>query len=974
MNHFRTATLSLLLAAAALAAAPMAARADNPIAQNVYTSDPAPMVYGDTLYVYTGHDADGAKDYVMPDWKCYSTTDMQNWTDHGTVLADTDFAWAKENTAWAAQCVERNGKFYLYVTLVPAETGGRAIGVAVADSPTGPFKDALGKPLCGPNWDYIDPTVYIDTDGQAYLYFGNPRLYCVPLGEDMISCTGPIRQMDMTTDAFGVKEDGTTYTEGPWFYKRDGMYYMLYAANGIPEDIRYSTSDSPTGPWKYRGVIMPSQGGSFTNHCGVVDYKGHSYFAYHNGALPGGSGFQRSVCVEEFAYNADGTIPEINMTKEGPAQLAAVDPYKRCEAEMLCRQEGLETEACSSGGLNIANIEDGDYAMVRGVDFGEGAAQLTASVASATEGGTIEVHLDSRTGPVAGRISVASTGGWQTWQEVSCDVSGAEGLHDLYFVYTGGSGYLFNVDWWQFTGRTQGADENGYYFHSTYETTADSWEGRGSAKAALTDKTAFAGTQSLFVSGRQAAWNGAIRTLGSAFAAGDRCSFSADVMYPSGAAYNTFFMKLEYRDADGETRYAGIAEGTAVPGQWIRLANEHFTLPAGATAMRVYIETESGRDSFYVDEAIGAQDGVSVDGPAARRLLRGDTDGNGIVNVCDLTLARQGVLYGFGDPLAALAADVDASGTAELVDLICLQKYLLRMITEFPQAQVQDPTEATGEDEHMSMEAFTAQCAARMREKEPEAERSEKAGTAYGTVQKVRYYSQTCARERSFNILLPAGYSEDKSYPVLYAMHGYYQNEDTLIDPNDETMRTREIIGNAIAAGEAQDMIVVFPYIYASRTQAAANGMDAANNAAYDNFINELQNDLMPYIESHYSVKTGRDNTAITGFSMGGRESLYIGMKCPELFGYVGAICPAPGVTSELIAPADFRWKGESPYLVLLTAGSNDTVVYSTPAGYHDTLTSNGVPHIWHYVDGGYHGGNCIRAHLYNFCRFIFTA
>lgn len=145
---------------------PQKAQADNLIVQTVYTSDPAPMVYNDTCYVYTGHDADGSTYFTMPDWKCYSSTDMQNWTNLGTVLSCDDFAWAEADSAWAAQCVERNGKFYMFVTLVPSEGGGRAIGVAVADSPEGTFKDALGKPLAGPNWDYIDPTVFID-DGRS---------------------------------------------------------------------------------------------------------------------------------------------------------------------------------------------------------------------------------------------------------------------------------------------------------------------------------------------------------------------------------------------------------------------------------------------------------------------------------------------------------------------------------------------------------------------------------------------------------------------------------------------------------------------------------------------------------------------------------------------------------------------------------------------------------------------------------------
>lgn len=367
------------------------ANADNPLAQNVYTADPAPMVYDGTLYLYTSHDKDGSDYFYMPDWQCYSTTDMQNWTHHGTVLSDTDFSYAEKDTAWAAQCVERNGKFYMYCPLSNAEGGGRVIGVAVSDSPTGPFKDAIGKPLLGPNWDYIDPTVFIDDDGQAYLYFGNPQLYYVKLNEDMTSYSGEIQKVDMS-QGFGVSSDtesrtGALYTEGPWFYKRNNLYYMLYAAEGIPENISYSISSSPTGPWTYKGVIMPKgeDGSAFTNHCGVIDYKGHSYFFYHNQRLPGGGGFTRSAAVEEFSYNSDGSFPVIRMSNDGPEQLEALDPYVRNEAEKICFEAGIETESCSNGGMNVANIENGDYIKVSGADFGTGAESFTASVASATK-------------------------------------------------------------------------------------------------------------------------------------------------------------------------------------------------------------------------------------------------------------------------------------------------------------------------------------------------------------------------------------------------------------------------------------------------------------------------------------------------------------------------------------------------------------------------------------------------------------
>ena len=148
-------------------AAQTPAFADNPIVQTLYTSDPAPMVHDGILYVYTGHDEPGSTYYTMYDWRLYSTTDMVNWTDHGAVFAPTEFSWAKPGDAWAAQCIERNGKFYFYVTATHRTLGRPTIGVAVADSPLGPFKDPIGRPLIAHAWGDIDPAVFIDDDGQA---------------------------------------------------------------------------------------------------------------------------------------------------------------------------------------------------------------------------------------------------------------------------------------------------------------------------------------------------------------------------------------------------------------------------------------------------------------------------------------------------------------------------------------------------------------------------------------------------------------------------------------------------------------------------------------------------------------------------------------------------------------------------------------------------------------------------------------
>jgi arabinoxylan arabinofuranohydrolase len=438
--------------------------ADNPFVQTNYTADPAPLVYDGRLYVFTGHDEDVTVNnfFTMNEWRVYSTIDMVNWTDHGSPLSYKDFAWAKGD-AWAGQCIFRNGKFYFYVPLTQ-KSGGTAIGVAVSTSPTGPFSDALGKPLVSTGSGDIDPTAFIDADGQAYLYWGNPNLWYVKLNADMISFPGSATKVNLTTQGFGTRKDtsrATAYEEGPWFYKRSDLYYMVFAANGIPEQISYATSSNATGPWSFRSVIMDAKGASFTNHSGVVDYQGSSYFFYHTGALPGGSGYHRSVSVERFTYKADGTIPTIGMTNAGPAAIAKLDPYTTTQAETIAWSSGLKTEPCSEGGVDVTSINNGDQLKVANVDFGSGALSFEARVAASGGGGSIELRVDSQTGTLIGTCAIASTGGAQTWTTKSCAVNGAAAVHDLYFRFVGGSGALFNFNWWKFTPREGTAGSGG---------------------------------------------------------------------------------------------------------------------------------------------------------------------------------------------------------------------------------------------------------------------------------------------------------------------------------------------------------------------------------------------------------------------------------------------------------------------------------------------------------------------------------
>ncbi|SHK47565.1 Carbohydrate binding module (family 6) [Xylanibacter ruminicola] len=444
------------------------AKAQNPFVQTWCTSDPAPMVHNGTMYVYTGHDEDGADFFWMQEWRVYSTQDMVNWQDHGSPLALESFSWA-DDRAWASQTIERDGKFYWYICAHSRISGGMAIGVAVADSPIGPFKDALGKPLFeNGSWDHIDPTVMIDDDGQAWLMWGNPQVYYLKLNRDMISYEGELGKLPMTEEAFGgpmMKERGKgkkykdSYVEGPWLTKRNGVYQLLYAAGGVPEHISYSTAPSPLGPWKYAGEIMPlCDTNSFTNHCGVADFKGHSYFFYHTGKLPQGGGFGRSVAVEEFKYNADGSFPKIMPTDEGVKPIGKFNPYRKVEAETMAFSKGVKTEQNDEIGVYVTDIHNGDYIKLQNVCFCNKLPRtFTARVASGLRGGNIEVRVDSVNGKTLCKLEVPATGGWEKWQTLTADFTElVKGRHDLYLVFTGRKGpKLFNFDWWEMRGLEQ---------------------------------------------------------------------------------------------------------------------------------------------------------------------------------------------------------------------------------------------------------------------------------------------------------------------------------------------------------------------------------------------------------------------------------------------------------------------------------------------------------------------------------------
>ncbi|MDD7555356.1 carbohydrate binding domain-containing protein [Ruminococcus sp.] len=234
------------------------------------------------------------------------------------------------------------------------------------------------------------------------------------------------------------------------------------------------------------------------------------------------------------------------------------------------------------------------------------------------------------------------------------------------------------------------ADLAGYLFHSTFETGTDSWTGRGAAKVETASTGVYAGSGALYVSGRTAAWNGATLPLGDAFTPGIAYSFSANVRYTSGGKTDTFYMKLQYTDSNGDTQYDAIAEEQVPKGDWIQLTNTSYQLPADASNMQLYIETADSTNSFYLDEAAGAAEGTVIPGAGkARTVIQGDVSGDGLLDGMDMLLARKGMIAGgFTETYAGKAADVDQSGKFEMNDMVLLQQYLLGNIKEFPKVEV----------------------------------------------------------------------------------------------------------------------------------------------------------------------------------------------------------------------------------------------------------------------------------------------
>lgn len=361
--------------------------------------------------------------------------------------------------------------------------------------------------------------------------------------------------------------------------------------------------------------------------------------------------------------------------------------------------------------------------------------------------------------------------------------------------------------------------------------------------------------------------------------------------------------------------------------------------------------------------------------------IRGDVNYSGKVDVFDLVDARSLLIAQFSgssSPIDLNAADLDGNGYFAVNDLLLLSQFIMGQVRTFPEVtttttavQTELPVTTTTSVNY-SGDSFMSEISQNMVLKAPDGFNQMRPGTDYGVMEHKSYFSKDAGMTKNVNILLPPGYDPNESYPVLYVLHGIFGDENSMPGMGIQTMA-----GNLMASGDAVKMIIVFPAMF---TGQGFPGFDSESAKKYDLIREDIENSLMPFLAENYSIKTGRENTAITGFSMGGREALYTGVTRSQMYGYVGAACPAPGIFPTrdnymehqgCMSPGEFK-PDTPPRMLLISAAAFDGTVGTYPQSYHEALENNGAEHLWQVIPDGDHGGATVTPHMYNFLRYVF--
>lgn len=425
----------------------------NPVIQDQFTADPSARVFNGKVYVYPSHDILAGEGRGRPGWFCmedyhvFSSDNFVDWTDHGVIVSQDKVNWVDTSTysMWAPDCILKNGKYYFYF---PAneknkEVNGRkvfSIGVAIADNPEGPF---IPQPEPIKGVIGIDPNVFIDKDGQAYLYYSLGKIYGTRLKDNMLEIeSDPVVISEMPSEGL---------IEGPWLFERNGIYYMTYPhVQNKVERLEYAIGNNPLGPFKYAGVIMDeSPMNCWTNHQSIFEYNDQWYLFYHQNPLSPRFDKARSICIDSLFFNADGTIQKVTPTWRGvgvtqSSRTIEIDRYSS-KSETGVSVEFIDTLNTFKGWKTVLNRKNA-WIKYNAVDLGtERSKRIQVKVFSKT-GSTLNIRLDNDKGPLISKVKIPGSG---KWQEIEAKVTEfQQGIHNL--VVTAADDNPVEIDWISF--------------------------------------------------------------------------------------------------------------------------------------------------------------------------------------------------------------------------------------------------------------------------------------------------------------------------------------------------------------------------------------------------------------------------------------------------------------------------------------------------------------------------------------------
>ncbi len=420
----------------------------NPVIRDQFTADPTARVFNGKMYLFPSHDIPAPESFPRKDWFCmadyhvFSSSNLTDWTDHGVIVSQEKVDWVNPTSfsMWAPDCIERNGKYYFYFPANVKTGRGFGIGVAIADKPEGPYTP-MPEPIAKARG--IDPSVFIDKDGQAYLYYSMGRIFVAKLKENMTElASDPVVVGDLPAKGL---------VEGPFFFGRNGIYYMTYPhVENTVERLEYAIGDNPLGPFKVTGVIMDETPmGTWTNHHSLVEYGGQWYLFYHNSTYSPKFDKNRSVCIDSLFFNEDGTIRKVIPTNRG---VGITDATARIEIDRFSQTspagvslaliDSTDTFRGWTAGLSLQN----SWISYNAVDFKNIKLKSVRVNASSPTGGIIQIRLDNPEGPLVAEVKIPANAALGT---VDAKLSKyKKGIHNLFVVLKDDN--PVNIDWIQF--------------------------------------------------------------------------------------------------------------------------------------------------------------------------------------------------------------------------------------------------------------------------------------------------------------------------------------------------------------------------------------------------------------------------------------------------------------------------------------------------------------------------------------------